>query len=134
MSLVDKVLSLLGLVRSAEYAKLKDERESFRSNCEEFAKDYLSATSGFTIGTLPGIIEGGVFHKSAAIIGSGMRVNNIEVEKGVVIAPWVSNLSITNLDGYKSTLPQKNHRAVVSILSNCDNPMQYSKVTMDKEV
>lgn len=103
----DQLLENLGLMRISDH-------EKFRLSCEEFAKDYLDASSGLTIGSESGFISGGEMHATAVVIGSNVRLSSITLMNGVVVAPWAKNFVAMSCRSDKP-VKSKNCRALIRL-------------------
>lgn len=104
---VDQFMENMGWMRISDH-------EKFRFSCEEFAKDYLDASSGLTIGSESGFINGGEMYATAVVIGSNVRLSSTALMNGGVVAPWVKNFVAMSCRSEKPVEP-KNCRALVRL-------------------
>lgn len=107
MNVLKKVMARLGFVSVYEHDAAM---EKFRAECEEFAKDYLDASNGTTLGSESSVVCGADFKYQNIVIGSNIRFNDCNF-KSIAIAPWCVRVVIDRAQ--VETKPVKRHRAVV---------------------
>lgn len=113
---IHKILRKIGIVTLREH---ESEIEEFRAKCEQFAKDYLDASRGVTIGAHDGFINGGTLTYGGVIIGSRVALNNV-TSGHMAVAPWAKRVVLNGIIG-AGTEPPKNVEAVVRVMRKDEN-------------
>lgn len=114
---IHKILRKIGIVTLRQH---ESEVEEFRAKCEQFAKDYLDASRGVTIGSHEGFITDGTLLKGGVVVGSRVSLSYVKADH-LAIAPWAKQVVLKGIVT-SGTKPPKNVGAVVRVMRKDEHP------------